>query len=197
MAMHLENQSMAVQQEELLRRATTDALTGVGNRAAFDARMSLELERSARSGTPCALLMIDVDRFKAFNDTYGHQAGDRVLQAVARLLDGSIRKVDYLARYGGEEFAVVAPGTPEDGVFQLAERLRQTVEALSVPWDGRNLGVTISIGAAVFTDLADANEASDIIKAADAQLYAAKCSGRNRVEITVGNAPEAAATGKD
>ncbi len=197
MAMHLENQSMAVQQEELLRRATTDALTGVGNRAAFDARMSLELERSARSGTPFALLMIDVDRFKAFNDTYGHQAGDRVLQAVARLLDENIRKVDYVARYGGEEFTVIAPGTAEDGVIHLAERLRQSVEDLSVPWDGRSLSVTISVGVAVFTDLVDAKDACNIIKAADAQLYAAKCAGRNRVELTVAGTPVGVAATKN
>lgn len=101
LAMHLENQHMAKQQEDLLRRATTDPLTGAANRAAFDARMSLELERSARSGAPFALLMIDVDRFKALNDKHGHPAGDRVLQTVARLLDDNVRKIDHVARYGG------------------------------------------------------------------------------------------------
>ena len=157
----------------------------MGNRAAFDARMSLELERSARDGTPLALLMIDVDRFKAFNDTYGHQAGDRVLQVVARLLDDSVRKVDYVARYGGEEFSVIAPGASAEGIAQLAERLRHAVETMSVAWEGKDLGVTISIGADVFTDVTDANEASTIIRAADAQLYAAKCAGRNRVELAI------------
>ena len=188
LAMHLENQVMARQQEDLMRRATTDALTGVGNRAAFDARMSLELERSARSGTPFALLIIDVDKFKVFNDTYGHQAGDRVLQEVASLLDGNVRKIDYVARYGGEEFAVVAPDTSADGTLVLAERLRRAVGSLSLRWEGQTLGVTISIGVAVFTEVTGAAEATAIIKAADAQLYAAKCAGRNRTEIVVDGA---------
>jgi diguanylate cyclase (GGDEF)-like protein len=183
LAMHLENQTMALQQEDLLRRATTDPLTGIGNRAAFDARMTLELERCARGGSPFALLMIDVDRFKKFNDSHGHQAGDRVLQMVARTLDNNIRKVDYLARYGGEEFSIVAPGTGEEGVAHLAERLRYSVENTTVTWDGKPLNVTISIGAAVFNEIADADDASMVIRAADAQLYAAKCAGRNRVCI--------------
>jgi diguanylate cyclase (GGDEF)-like protein len=181
--MHLENQTMALQQEDLLRRATTDPLTGIGNRAAFDARMTLELERCARGGSPFALLMIDVDRFKKFNDSHGHQAGDRVLQMVARTLDNNIRKVDYLARYGGEEFSIVAPNTGEEGVAHLAERLRYSVENTTVTWDGKPLNVTISIGAAVFNEIADADDASMVIRAADAQLYAAKCAGRNRVCI--------------
>lgn len=182
LALHMENQSMARQQEELLRRATTDPLTGVGNRAAFDARMCLELERAARDGSPFGLLMIDVDKFKSFNDVCGHQAGDRVLQSVARLLDDNIRKIDYLARYGGEEFAVIAPTTPMAGLMLLAERLRSAVEAMTVPWDGKELKVTVSIGAGLLTEVTDPREAApQIIRAADEQLYAAKCGGRNRV----------------
>jgi diguanylate cyclase (GGDEF)-like protein len=184
-AMHLENQNMMKQQEELLYRATTDPLTGVGNRAAFDARMSLELERAARAGTPFALIMIDVDRFKAFNDSYGHPAGDRVLQSIGQLLDQNIRKVDYLSRYGGEEFAVIAPATSAEGVALLAERLRASVEAHSIVWEGKRLAVTISLGAAVVSDVADARDAAWIIKAADQQLYISKRGGRNRVEVAV------------
>jgi diguanylate cyclase (GGDEF)-like protein len=182
-AMHLENRTMALRQEDLLRRATTDALTGVGNRAAFDARMLLELERVARSGGPFALLMIDVDRFKDLNDKYGHQAGDRVLQNVAHLLDQNVRKVDYVARYGGEEFAVIAPSTGEDGVANLAERLRRTIESTPVTWEGHTLKATISIGAAVFHEVSDSGDAPKIIKVADERLYAAKYAGRNRVAI--------------
>jgi len=181
-AMHMENQSMAQQQADLLRRASTDALTGIGNRSAFDARMEHEIERAIRSGASIALLMIDVDKFKNFNDTHGHPAGDRVLQTVARVLDENVRKVDFVARYGGEEFAVIAPGTPVDGVMLLAERLRQGVQAAKVPWDGNQLGVTISIGAAVFAEITDRMDAAAIIRAADAQLYQAKDAGRNQVK---------------
>ncbi len=181
MAMHLENQSMARQQEDLLRRATTDPLTGVGNRAAFDARLSLEIERLARSAAPLALLMIDVDKFKAFNDTHGHLAGDRVLQAVARVLDENIRKIDYLARFGGEEFAVVAPGTAAEGAVFLAERLRTSVQSLALQWEGRDLKITISVGVGLLTEMTEVNAAATLIRAADEQLYAAKCAGRNQV----------------
>jgi len=189
-AMHLENQSLVGQQEELMRRATTDALTDVGNRAAFDARLSLELARAARSRSALGLLMIDVDHFNAFNDTHGHQAGDRVLQAVARILNQSVRKVDYVARYGGEEFAVIAPDASCEGISYLAERLRHLVEQLAVRWETEMLHVTISIGAALFTEVADAGDTTSVIRAADAQLYAAKHKGRNRVEVSVEGAPE-------
>ncbi|MGD2110051.1 MAG: GGDEF domain-containing protein [Phycisphaerae bacterium] len=189
LAMHLEHESMARQQEDLMRKATTDALTAVGNRVAFDARLALELERAARSVTPIGLLMIDVDRFKNFNDTYGHQAGDRVLQRVAHGVNSNIRKIDYLARYGGEEFVVIAPDTPPEGLTLLAERLRQAVEASFVPWDGKKLGVTISIGGVVCTTVIGESQATEIIRAADDQLYAAKRAGRNRVSIVADNVP--------
>ncbi|MBI4717603.1 MAG: GGDEF domain-containing protein [Planctomycetes bacterium] len=188
-AMHLENRSMAEQQADLLRRATTDPLTGIGNRAAFDARLALEIDRAVRTGTPLALMMLDVDRFKSFNDTYGHQAGDRILQAVAHLLDENVRKIDYAARYGGEEFAVIAPDTHRDGLLVLAERLRECVAHLAVPWEGHTLRVTVSIGAAVFSEILDAGELPGIIRAADAQLYNAKTAGRNRVCFTVERRP--------
>lgn len=185
-AMHLENQTMANQHEDLMRRATTDALTGIGNRAAFDARLSLELNRSIRLGTSVALMMMDVDKFKSFNDKYGHLAGDRVLQKVAHQLDSNIRKVDYVARYGGEEFAVIAPDTGPDGVELLAERLRYAVESASVLWEGKELSVTLSIGVAAYTEGVDVElESNRVIKMADAQLYAAKCGGRNQVKIAV------------
>ena len=189
-AMHLENQSLVGQKEELMRRATTDALTGVGNRAAFDARMSLELERAARSGAPFGLLMIDIDRFKDLNDTYGHQAGDRMLQAVAELFEHNVRRVDYVARYGGEEFAIIAPDSTCEGLAYLGERMRQMVEQLIVRWDSKSLGVTISVGAALFTDIRDTDDATRVIRAADAKLYAAKCNGRNRVEVAIDGEPQ-------
>lgn len=189
LAISVENQSMAEQRDDLIQRAITDALTGVGNRAAFDVRMSLELHRSARYGASLALLMMDVDAFKALNDTYGHQAGDHVLQSLARVLNDNVRKVDYLARYGGEEFALIAPGTSADAVLDLAERLRRAVEKTAVQWEGQELNATISIGAAVFTEVVDGDDAANIIKAADKRLYAAKRAGRNRVEMVVDGVP--------
>lgn len=183
LAMHMENKSMAQQKEDLLRRATTDALTGIGNRVAFDSRLSLEMERARRSNTPFALLMIDVDKFKVFNDTYGHQAGDLVLQVVAKVLDQNIRKVDFLARYGGEEFVVIVPDTLPKGVAVLAIRLREVIEKARVDWHGEDLSVTISVGAAAYTNLVDPHVAADVIAAADAQMYAAKRAGRNRVRM--------------
>jgi two-component system, cell cycle response regulator len=182
LAMHMENQTLVHRQEELLRRATTDALTGVGNRAAFDARLTLELERSARDGSTVGLLMIDVDQFKNFNDRCGHLAGDRVLQMVARIFDDNIRKVDYVARYGGEEFVVVTPASHLEGLAMLADRLRLAVEAAPLHWEGNVLKVTVSIGAAVTNSIVGVSEAAmALIGEADENMYAAKNAGRNRI----------------
>lgn len=183
MAMHLENQMLARQQKELHRRATTDALTGVGNRAAFDARLDLELLRAQRSGGCFALLMMDVDHFKRFNDTHGHQAGDRVLKAVAGALEDNVRKVDYVSRYGGEEFAVIAPDSTPDGAAHLAERLRAVVASSIVPWNGLSLAASISIGIASYSSVPQGIVPSDVIRLADEQLYAAKCAGRDCVRL--------------
>jgi diguanylate cyclase (GGDEF)-like protein len=193
LAMHVENQTLVNRQEDLLRRATTDALTSVGNRAAFDARLNLEVERAARDGSRLGLILMDVDHFKKFNDTYGHMAGDRVLQAVARTLDDNVRKVDYVARYGGEEFVVIAPATDIDGLTLLADRLRTAIETTPLPWEGRVLRVTVSIGVSVLekiTNVADA--ALALLSEADELMYAAKSAGRNRV-CTVKTRPQSAA----
>lgn len=194
MALHLENQALSRQQEDLQRRATTDSLTGIGNRAAFDARLGLEMERSGRSRQAFALLMLDVDHFKAFNDNHGHQAGDRVLKVVAAALDNNVRRVDHVARYGGEEFAVIAPDTTPDGVSHLAERLRSVVEASCVQWEGQAFRVTISIGVAVYSELPEKATPESMIGAADQQLYAAKCAGRNVVRIMLNGQPALAAS---
>ena len=183
LAMHLENQSMAQHQEDLLRRASTDALTGVGNRAAFDARLSLELERGLRDGSALTLLMLDVDRFKKFNDTFGHQIGDRVLQNVARTLAEHVRKIDYVARYGGEEFTVIAPNTSLGQGAELAERLRKAIAATPVNYGQEELSVTVSVGVASLSSISEPiKEAPLILQKADRLLYQAKCNGRNRVE---------------
>jgi diguanylate cyclase (GGDEF)-like protein len=182
LAMHMENQTLVHRQEELLRRATTDPLTSIGNRAAFDARLNLELERAARDGSSLGLLMIDVDHFKKFNDSHGHLAGDRVLQIVARILDDNIRKVDYVARFGGEEFVIVAPGADLEGLALLAERLRSAIETTPLPWEGSILRITASIGVAITSKISDVHEAAlALLGNADELMYAAKSAGRNRV----------------
>ncbi len=197
LAMHLENQSLVQRQEDLLRRATTDPLTGVGNRAAFDARLKLELERAARDGSSPGLLMIDIDYFKKINDQFGHQAGDWILQAVARIFDENVRKVDYVARYGGEEFAIIAPNMAIEGLVQFAERLRLAVEANTLRWEGRPLRVTVSIGAACALEIQNTqSSAVSLIRAADENLYAAKSAGRNRVASTRSKQPMAESVSK-
>ncbi|KRC17599.1 sensor domain-containing diguanylate cyclase [Acidovorax sp. Root217] len=155
--------------------ATTDPLTGLRNRRAFDSHLEQELAIVQRRGTPLSLLMLDVDHFKRVNDTLGHDGGDRVLQAIAGHLKACARTVDVVARVGGEEFAVILPSTGEAGAHEVGERMRQAVE--NGPWD--EMPVTISVGVAT---LVDGEDAERIYGRADAALYAAKQAGRNRVQ---------------
>ncbi|AVO49784.1 sensor domain-containing diguanylate cyclase [Melaminivora suipulveris] len=161
-----------------------DTLTRLANRLALDERVALEWARAQRGGAPLALLMIDVDRFKAFNDTYGHGAGDRCLQAVAQALaDGVQRAGDMVARYGGEEFAVLLAGADERDALAVAERLRMAVRALAIEHApaGRDAGiVTISVGVASVRPAAQGAGAQELFERADAALYHAKRSGRDR-----------------
>jgi diguanylate cyclase (GGDEF)-like protein len=173
--------------ETVERQATTDELTGLANRRRFQETMGAEVQRSKRFGQNLGLVMLDIDDFKAVNDTYGHQQGDMVLREVARVLRESSREIDEPARYGGEEMAVVLPGTDLDGAFSLAERMRERIEALRVPVvgdeDGDPLRITASFGAAALSDSADS--VRSLVAAADEALYQAKRSGKNR---TVGAA---------
>lgn len=163
-------------EEELRRLSTTDALTGLYNRRHMEYVLTTEHSRSGRTKAPFAVLMFDIDHFKKFNDTYGHEQGDRVLQAVARAFRDSLRKYDTACRYGGEEFIGILPQTTLDGGVSVAERLRSEVERLVV--DG--LKVTISIGVAAYPETGI--EAVDqLIHEADKALYRAKEHGRNRV----------------
>ncbi len=188
-AMHLENVDLTRQREDLMKRATTDPLTGIGNRAAFDDRLAAELERAVRHQRPITLLMIDLDHFKKLNDTHGHLAGDRVLQAVANVLDDNIRKIDFASRYGGEEFTVIAPETAEEGATYLAQRICDRMQALSLDWEGTPMVVTASIGVAVCLEPFDPKGATALIQAADEQLYAAKHAGRNCVKLRIIESP--------
>jgi diguanylate cyclase (GGDEF)-like protein/PAS domain S-box-containing protein len=169
--------------EQLLRRlSVTDSLTGLLNHGEFYRQLGEELERSRRYGGPVAVLMLDIDQFKAVNDDYGHQAGDAVLRALAELITELIRPTDKVARYGGEEFGVILPETEEPGALAMAERIRLAVADRAVRVDGtRTINITVSIGAAVFSDPARTEE--QLVGEADQALYAAKQAGRNRVAV--------------
>ena len=140
-----------------------------------------EVRRASRAGSPLSLLMLDVDCFKSFNDTYGHQRGDTCLKAVAEAIQGAVRRAgDTVARYGGEEFAVILPDTDQSGAAVTAERIRRAVEDLGLGHGGSTAAavVTVSLGAA--TAVLDSLDAGELVKAADAALYCAKRAGRNR-----------------
>jgi diguanylate cyclase (GGDEF)-like protein len=172
---------LRIANEELSRLATTDSLTGVNNRRQFMTTLGLEIARSKRTGAPLSLLMLDIDRFKLVNDTYGHPAGDKVLQAFAKVMLDSLRLLDHVGRLGGEEFAVLLPDTGYAVAYGVAERLREACAACIVIDDeGHEIRFTTSIGIAQFGR--DGEMADQLISAADTRLYKAKHAGRNRVE---------------
>ena len=200
--------------DELRRIATIDVLTGVANRRGFDDALEHEWRRAQRAGDPLAVLMIDVDHFKLFNDRYGHPAGDVCLRAVAQALVGaSLRPADLVARYGGEEFVVLLPQTPRLGAERVANSILDAVDALTIRHDASSaaLHVTVSVGVACYDDAsecwvepsADAGVADlgprhsslDLVRAADKALYCAKRAGRARamlLDICDVDAPKAA-----
>ncbi|SDJ09012.1 MULTISPECIES: sensor domain-containing diguanylate cyclase [Bradyrhizobium] len=162
-------------EERLEELATTDPLTGLKNRRKFDTEIDLEWRRAARSGTPVALLMIDADHFKSYNDTWGHQAGDQVLVGIAICISDSVRRAgDCAARFGGEEFALLLPGLSNVEAFRMAETVRLKV----AHWSEDPVS-TVSIGVASMIPAASLDW-SDLIAAADKALYAAKANGRNQ-----------------
>lgn len=169
--------------DQLKELATTDGLTGLLNRRSFDQMLANELSRTGREQQPLTLLMIDVDRFKAYNDHYGHQAGDNCLRLVAdSLKQAALRPGDSLARYGGEEFAAVLPNTDEDGAYVIAERLRKALRGLGLPHDGSEKGVvTVSVGIASYSGATFDRDETELIRRADQALYDAKAAGRDRV----------------
>lgn len=179
-AFNLASSTLQELYHELELRSSHDGLTGVFNRTAFDERLQMEFTGADRYHRPLSLLMVDIDFFKRVNDIHGHQTGDDVLQAVAKLLGGLIREGDMLTRYGGEEFAIILPETDLDSAAALAERLRRAVE--NTPIVSRlseEIVLTVSIGCA--SRCPRIAKPEDIIRAADSALYAAKRSGRNRV----------------
>jgi diguanylate cyclase (GGDEF)-like protein len=162
------------------RQAVTDELTGLSNRRRFQDALAAEVERSKRFDQPVGLVMLDLDDFKAINDTYGHQQGDVVLREVAKILRDSSREIDEPARYGGEELAVVLPGTDVSGAFNLAERVRVGIEQLEVPLlnGAGTIRVTASCGVATLPALA--YDQRSLVEAADEALYRAKRTGKNK-----------------
>jgi diguanylate cyclase (GGDEF)-like protein len=166
-------------EDKLQELATTDSLTGLKNRRKFDIEIDAEWRRAARNKTPVAVLMIDADHFKAYNDTYGHQAGDQVLVGIAICISDAVRRAgDCPARYGGEEFAVLLPGLSAIEAFTVAEIIRLKVEQ----WSEDPSVTTVSIGVASMTPAASFGW-SDLIEAADKALYAAKANGRNQCVV--------------
>ena len=162
--------------------ASTDGLTGLLNRRSFDEGLEKEVARTRRSGLPISLIMIDIDRFKNFNDRYGHPAGDECIKKVALVLRaGARRPADVVARYGGEEMSLILPDTDEAGAFALAEQLRLSVRALAIEHADSEKGVvTISLGVATFSASEPARSAQALLAQADEALYIAKDAGRDR-----------------
>jgi diguanylate cyclase (GGDEF)-like protein len=179
--------AIALHNARLYRRieeqAIEDGLTGLYNHRYFVERLGAEIARSKRYGDPLALLMIDVDDFKRFNDHYGHLTGDDALRAVGAVLQGEMRRgVDVACRYGGDEFAVILPHAT-DSATDVAERVRQRIAAatFAAPGGGELGGVDVSVGVAAFPGSYEA--ADDLVRAADEALYEAKAQGKNRVVV--------------
>ena len=164
--------------------ARTDAKTGLLNATAWQEEADREIARANRERRPLAILMIDLDLFKGFNDTYGHLAGDRALAAVAASLVGGLRVYDQLGRFGGEEFSVVLPNADQAEAERVAERLRRAVAELSIPGVDPAARLTVSIGAAMVGT--HGSRLIDLLAAADVALYLAKAGGRNRVAFAPG-----------
>jgi two-component system cell cycle response regulator len=173
--------AVVVRAQSLRRLSAIDRLTGVYNRGYFDERLAAELSRSRRHDEPLALVMLDVDHFKKFNDNHGHAAGDAALRAVSTLVRHSVRRSDLVARYGGEEFVMVMPMTSAEQAMEKLQSMRQAISELKIrlPKQQTTANLTISAGIAIFP--ADGVTADELLDEADARLFEAKEAGRNRV----------------
>jgi len=169
--------------DAIRRQVVTDHLTRLYNRRYFMKRAGEEIARSLRHQAPLSVLMIDIDHFKAFNDTYGHATGDRVLQTVARAMQDALRKPDICARHGGEEFAVLLPSTPGENAYYVAERVRRTLSGTRYTGLGLPAEANITISVGVATCPRDATELDALMELADKALYRAKAAGRDQVVL--------------
>ncbi len=170
--------AIAIDNAILYKLAITDGLTKLYLHRYFQQRLSNELSRSERYGYKFSLILTDIDHFKKFNDTYGHQVGDQVLREVARIVQQSVREVDIVARYGGEEFVVICPEKSNEETVVPAERIRKAVESYQFMVDGKRVPITISLGVSEFPS--DSKDKKDLIECADIALYSSKQNGRNR-----------------
>lgn len=174
--------------DTLKQQAIRDPLTGLFNRRYMEETLNREISRAERYRTPLGIIMVDLDHFRRFNNTFGHDAGDAVLQDMGKFLQNNIRKEDVACRYGGEEFTLIMPGASLDVTEKRAETLRQKVQHLQIYYNNKMLdSITLSLGVAVFPEHGSTGEA--VIQAADAALYRAKQAGRNRVAVSEGASP--------
>ena len=189
----LEAQRKLEEANEVLRNlANRDGLTGIANRRRMEEFLSFEWRRALREGRPLGVIMADVDSYKAFNDLYGHLAGDECLKSVAEVICSNInRTTDLCARYGGEEFAVVLPGTDLSGTTTVAERIRKAVMAAGIPHATHSETGTVTLSLGVFSIIPQHGmESADLLAAADRGLYQAKRTGKNRVATSDAPADE-------
>lgn len=179
-----EIRNLEVKHERLKQQALRDPLTRLYNRQFFDETLAREIQRCARGALPIGVIFFDADRFKQVNDTLGHAFGDEVLKRIAAVANSNIRSSDVLARYGGEEFVILVSQPSEKGLEKLAERIRAGVQSSEILFEDRHARVTVSVGAALtIPDRCGLSDGSDLVRAADHEMYEAKQAGRNQIRL--------------
>nr|WP_235937715.1 GGDEF domain-containing protein [Marinobacter caseinilyticus] len=177
--MHLYETRRAEAQDKLVSLAETDALTGLANRSTFQATLARTVNESLRNKTPFALVLMDIDHFKKVNDSFGHDAGDRVLHHISRRLTERLRNTDFVGRLGGEEFGLILRDVENGGAYPLIEALRQRIESSELAYGAETVKLTASFGIAYWPK--DADKQNELYQAADRRLYSGKRAGRNIV----------------